>query len=85
MLHDPWHMNIGRMTPAAQRLVIERLTAHKFHTRYRAEIERIVQFIRNGQGSDGQEFVNRMRLADQYRKQSFGITHPEIAKAMGYG
>jgi MoaA/NifB/PqqE/SkfB family radical SAM enzyme len=84
MLHDPWHMNIGRMTPAAQQLVIERLTNHKFHTRYRAEIERIVQFIRNGQGSDGWDFVNRMRLADQYRKQSFAETHPEIARAMGY-
>jgi hypothetical protein len=84
MLHDPWHMNIGRMTPAAQQLVIERLTNHKFHTRYRAEIERIVQFIRNGQGSDGRDFVNCMQLADQYRKQSFAETHPGIARAMGY-
>jgi MoaA/NifB/PqqE/SkfB family radical SAM enzyme len=84
MLHDPWHMNIGRMTPAAQQLVIERLTNHKFHTRYRAEIERIIQFIRNGSGSDGQKFLTTMKLADQYRKQSFAETHPEIAKAMGY-
>jgi organic radical activating enzyme len=84
MLHDPWHMNIGRMTPAAQQLVIERLTNHKFHTRYRAEIERIVQFIRNGSGSDGQKFLTTMKLADQYRKQSFAETHPEIAKTMGY-
>jgi MoaA/NifB/PqqE/SkfB family radical SAM enzyme len=84
MLHDPWHMNIGRMTPAAQQLVIERLTNHKFHTRYRAEIERIVQFIRNGSGSDGQKFLTTMKLADQYRKQSFAETHAEIARAMGY-
>lgn len=84
MLHDPWHMNIGRMTPAAQQLVIERLTNHKFHTRYRAEIERIVQFIRNGSGSDGLKFLTTMKLADQYRKQSFAETHPEIARAMGY-
>jgi hypothetical protein len=77
-------MNIGRMTPATQQLVIERLTNHKFHTRYRAEIERIVQFIRNGSGSDGQKFLTTMKLADQYRKQSFAETHPEIAKTMGY-
>ena len=84
MLHDPQHMNIGRMTPAAQQLVIDRLTSHEFHPVYRAEILRIIQFIKNGQGSDGQEFVTKMKLADEYRKQSFLDTHGAIAKAMGY-
>lgn len=84
MLHDPWHMCISRMTSAAQELVIDRLTAHDFSPRYRAEILRIAQFIRNGEGSDGEEFLRKMQTTDEYRKQSFLDTHPEIAKAMGY-
>jgi len=84
MLHDPWHMCISRMTFAAMDLVIPRLNNHKFDPRYRAEILRIVQFIRNGEGSDGQEFLRKMQMADEYRKQSFLVTHEEIALAMGY-
>jgi MoaA/NifB/PqqE/SkfB family radical SAM enzyme len=84
MLHDPWHMCIGRMTTAAQQLVIDKLTNNQVQPKYRAEILRIIKFIQNGEGSDGQEFLRAMKLADGYRNQSFLTSHPEIAKAMGY-
>jgi len=84
MLHDPWHMCISYMTTTAQELVIDRLSTYTFHSKYRAEILRIVQFIKNGNESDGQEFLAKMQTTDKYRKQSFLNTHPEIAKAMGY-
>jgi MoaA/NifB/PqqE/SkfB family radical SAM enzyme len=84
MLHDPWHMCISKMTPLAQELVIDRLTSHEFNPKYRAEVLRIVQFIKNGEGSDGQEFLQKMQQTDDYRKQSFLDTHLEIARAMGY-
>lgn len=84
MLHDPWHMCIGKMTETAQKIVIERLTNHVFSPKHRAEIMRIIKFIENGQGSDGKEFLRKMQLTDEYRKQSFADTHPEIARAMGY-
>ena len=84
MLHDPWYMCISKMAPTAQERVIDRLITHDFNPKYRAEILRIVQFIRNGEGSDGQEFLRKMQTTDDYRKQSFSDTHLEIAKAMGY-
>jgi len=84
MLHDPWHMCISKMTSEAQELVIDRLTTHEFNPKHRAEVLRIIQFIKNGDGSDGQEFLRRMQTTDEYREQSFLDTHPEIAKAMGY-
>jgi MoaA/NifB/PqqE/SkfB family radical SAM enzyme len=84
MLHAPWHMCISKMTPTAQELVIDRLTNYEFTPKYRAEILRIVQFIRNGQGSDGSEFLRKMQTTDEYRKQNLLITHKEIAEAMGY-
>lgn len=85
MLHDPWHMCISKMTPQAQELVINRLSTHTFNPKYRAEILRILQFIRNGDGSDGSEFLRKMQTTDEYRQQSFLSTHKEIAEAMGYG
>ena len=85
MLHDPWHMCISKMTKSAQELVCNKLTNHKFDSKYRAEILRIVKFIRNGEGSDGKEFLRKMQTTDQYRQQSFVDTHKEIAEAMGYG
>jgi len=84
MLHDPWHMCISKMTQAAQELVIDRLTTYEFSPKHRAEVLRIVQFIKNGAGSDGKEFLQKMQTTDEYRKQSFLDTHLEIARAMGY-
>ena len=84
MLHDPWHMNIAYMTPAAQDIVIMRLTNHPFDPKYRTEILRIIKFIQNGLGSNGQEFLRKMHLTDEYRKQNFLNTHQQIAVAMGY-
>lgn len=84
MLHDPWHMNVGRMTAEAKQLVIDKLTAHQFDPKYRMEIMRIIKFIENGETSDGNDFVVKMQQADEYRNQSFLTTHPEIARAMGY-
>ena len=72
------------MTTAAKELVIDRLISHEFSPKHRAEVLRIVQFIKNGEGSDGQEFLRKMQTTDEYRKQSFSDMHPEIARAMGY-
>jgi MoaA/NifB/PqqE/SkfB family radical SAM enzyme len=84
MLHDPWHMCISRMTPTAQKLVVDRLATHNFNSKHKMEILRIIKFIENGQGSDGSEFLRKMHQTDDYRGQSFLTTHAEIAKAMGY-
>jgi MoaA/NifB/PqqE/SkfB family radical SAM enzyme len=84
MLHEPWHMCISKMTAPARELVIDRLSSHTFHPKYRAEILRIVKFIRNGEGSDGKEFLRKMQQTDEYRKESFLTTHEDIARAMGY-
>ena len=84
MLHDPWHMCISRMTAPAQQLVIDRLTSHEFSTKHRAEVLRIVQFIKNGEGSDGKEFLQKMQTTDKYRQQNLRETHKEIAEVMGY-
>jgi radical SAM protein with 4Fe4S-binding SPASM domain len=84
MLHDPNVMCINRMTPVAQKLVIDRLTEYPFNVKHRVEIDKIIQFIENGEGSDGRDFCEKIKQTDEYRNENFSVTHPEIAKAMGY-
>ena len=85
MLQSPERMNIQRMTPQAQELVLNKLKTHFWtSTKYQQEIDNVIRFIENGTGSDGTEFVKNMKQTDAYRKQNFLDTHPEIARAMGY-
>jgi MoaA/NifB/PqqE/SkfB family radical SAM enzyme len=85
MMHSPDHMSIQYMTPAAQELVLGKLTTTFWSSnRYQHEINNIINFIKNGAGSDGTEFCRKMQQTDAYRKQNFINTHPEIARAMGY-
>jgi hypothetical protein len=84
MLHDPKHMCIDNLTVQAKHLVIEKLQNGTFTPRHRAEILRIIKFIEQGRGSDGEEFLFKMKQTDQYRKQNFLDSHTEIAAAMGY-
>jgi MoaA/NifB/PqqE/SkfB family radical SAM enzyme len=85
MMHSPDHMSIQYMTQTAQELVLDKLTTTFWSSnRYQLEINNIINFIKNGAGSDGTEFCRKMQQTDTYRKQNFINTHPEIARAMGY-
>jgi hypothetical protein len=85
MLHSPERMSIQYMTPEAQGLVLNKLkTTFWKSNKHQQEIANVIKFIENGAGSDGKEFCRQMKQTDEYRKQNFMLTHPEIAKAMGY-
>lgn len=85
MMHSPDHMSIQRMTTTAKDVVLNKLkTTFWKSIKHQKEINNIIQFIENGSGSDGQEFLEKMKRTDKYRKQNFMDTHPEIARAMGY-
>ena len=85
MLHSPNHMNIQNMTPQAQKLVLNKLkTTFWKNNKHQQEIDNVIKFIELGSGSDGAEFLRKMKQTDNYRGQCFTDTHPEIAQAMGY-
>lgn len=85
MMHSPDHMSVQRMTPQAQQLVLNKLKTTLWRTKnYLREIDNVINFIEQGTGSDGKEFLEKMQRTDSYRKQNFRDTHPEIAVAMGY-
>jgi MoaA/NifB/PqqE/SkfB family radical SAM enzyme len=84
MMHEPRHMYVGAMTAEAKELVIDKLTNGDFIPRHRKEIDKIIQFIKNGETLDNAQFLKEMQRTDRFRGEDFAKTHPEIAKAMGY-
>jgi MoaA/NifB/PqqE/SkfB family radical SAM enzyme len=85
MMHSPNHMSIQHMTPRAKELVLNKLKTTFWTSKsYQEEINSVINFIEAGPGSDGSEFLFKMKQTDEYRKQCFTDTHPEIARAMGY-
>jgi hypothetical protein len=85
MMHSPDHMSIQQMTPLAQELVLNKLkTVFWTNQHYQREIDRVINFIELGSGSDGSEFLFKMKRTDEHRGENFMVTHPEIARAMGY-
>jgi MoaA/NifB/PqqE/SkfB family radical SAM enzyme len=85
MLHSPDHMSIQHMTLSAKELVLNKLkTTFWKNNKHQREIDNVIKFIELGSGSDGAEFLRKMKQTDAYRKQDFRDTHYEIAVAMGY-
>jgi hypothetical protein len=86
MMHGPAHMSVQYMPPAAKELVLNKLKTTSWTTdNYQQEINNVINFIELGPGSNGKKFLFQMKQTDQYRRQNFMDTHPEIAAAMGYG
>jgi MoaA/NifB/PqqE/SkfB family radical SAM enzyme len=85
MMHSPDHMSIQQMTPSAKELVLGKLRNTVWSdVAYQEEIDSVIKFIENGTGSDGTEFLFKMKRTDEHRGENFMTTHPEIAQAMGY-
>ena len=85
LLQSPRHMCVSHMTNSAKDLVLNKLkTTFWTSDKYQKEIDSLIRFVEAGAGSDGVEFLTKMKITDEYRKQSFKTTHPEIALAMGY-
>ena len=78
-LNDPDWANINNLTPAAKQLVID-----KFIQSEHKELQLLAVRVKTSVGNDGTEFVHQMKRFDRIRSQDFGLTHKEIAQAMGY-
>ena len=84
MLHDPSHMCVSTMTPAAKELVLAKLDLNAFLPKHQKEVEAIKRFIEQGAGSDGKAFREYMNSIDERREENFQALYPEMANAMGY-
>lgn len=84
MLHDGPHFCIANLSRQAKQLADNRLRAAKFTAAHKVEIDRIIDFMWQGQQDLSQELCTIIRQVDQRRSQDLRQIAPDFAQAIGY-
>jgi hypothetical protein len=84
MMHDAWYFSIATLPDTAKAAITEHLRSAHVPSEYRAEFDRIVDFMNTGASTDG--FMLRMKIADLDRKrnQNLRVIEPELADLIDY-
>ena len=72
------------MPESTKQIVIEHLQSGKFTECRRKEIDKIIEFIKQGPSGDASEFRTKMKELDRIRGENYAETHPEMANALNY-
>lgn len=84
MLHDSPQFCVANLPRAAKDLAYQRLQAARFSDRHRQEINRIIEFMRQGTQDLGRQLCSSIRQVDQRRNQNICDIAPELAASIGY-
>jgi MoaA/NifB/PqqE/SkfB family radical SAM enzyme len=84
MMHDAWYFSIATLPDSAKAAVAQHLRTAHVPDIYRAEVDRIVEFMLKGASTDGE--MLRMKIADLDRKrqQNLATVAPEMAQLIDY-
>ena len=82
VLHSADHFCIKNLNAAAKQLVNDKYK--DYAGPYAGEIENLINFMNQGEGSDCSKLVSVLKSSDAQRGQRFSDAHPEMAKAIGY-
>ena len=84
MMHDAWYFSIATLPDTAKASITEHLRSADIPLQYRAEFDRIVDFMNTGASTDG--FMLRMKIADLDRKRNQDLCDvaPELSDLLGY-
>jgi MoaA/NifB/PqqE/SkfB family radical SAM enzyme len=84
MLHDAYYFSIGTLPVEAKRVATDRLRQANIPAKFRAEFDRVVDFMNNGASLDGQLLRIKVEDLDFKRQQRLGDYLPELAQAIEY-
>jgi hypothetical protein len=84
MLHESRYHIIGSLPDTAKQIVKEELLNIKVSDKNKLEIDRIVEFMMNGESLDGTELLSNIKQVDARRGQDLRTFHYEFAKAIRY-
>jgi MoaA/NifB/PqqE/SkfB family radical SAM enzyme len=84
MLHDAYYFSISTLPAEAKRVATERLRAANIPAKFRAEFDRVIDFMNNGASLDGQLLRMKIEDLDFKRQQRLGDYLPELAQAIEY-
>ena len=84
MMHDAWYFSIACLPDSAKQAISQHLLSAPVPQQYRAEFDRIIDFMMRGASTDG--FMTRMKIADLDRKrnQNLATVAPELAALLDY-
>ena len=84
MLHEARYHSIGSLPATAKQIVKEELSSINVSAKNKLEIDRIIEFMMNGESLDGSELLANIKRVDARRGQDLRTFHYEFAKAIGY-
>ena len=84
MMHDAWYFSISRLPVTAKQLIADYLANCNVPEQFRAEFDRIIDFMNNGESLDGEEIITQIQKLDQRRQQDLKKIAPELAYILDY-
>jgi MoaA/NifB/PqqE/SkfB family radical SAM enzyme len=84
ILHEIWYFSISHLPRTTKTVIETHLNTCKVPTEFAGEFEKIIDFMKNGESSDGSAMLAAMQQLDQRRNQSLREVAPELADIIGY-
>ena len=84
IMHDAWYFSIATLPESAKAEITEHLHSASIPSRYRAEFDRITDFMNGGASTDGFMTNMKIRDLDRKRQQNLRTVAPELADILNY-
>jgi pyruvate-formate lyase-activating enzyme len=84
MLHEIWYFSVSRLPRTVKTVLATHLNTCIIPPEFAGEFVKIIDFMHNGQSSDGSAMLAAMKQLDQRRNQSLRTVAPELADLIGY-
>jgi MoaA/NifB/PqqE/SkfB family radical SAM enzyme len=84
MLHEIWYFSIASLPRTVKSALALHLNTCNPPEEFAGEFGRIVDFMNNGESTDGSAMLAAMRQLDQRRGQNLAETMPELSELIGY-
>jgi MoaA/NifB/PqqE/SkfB family radical SAM enzyme len=84
ILHEARYHSISTLPDSVKKVVKDRLSNINVSFKNQREIVRIVEFMTNGESSDGTELLSNIQQVDARRGQDLTTCHKELSNVIGY-
>jgi organic radical activating enzyme len=84
IMHDAWYFSVAALPNTAKQAIADHLNTALIPSKYKKDFAGIVEFMMQGQSTDGAETCRHIQKLDQWREQNLATVAPELAELLGY-
>jgi organic radical activating enzyme len=84
IMHDAPYFSIAALTDTAKRAIADHLNTALIPGMYKKDFAGIVDFMMQGESTDGSETRRQIQKLDKWRNQNLATVAPELAELIGY-